>query len=228
MIEPSLMAAKALLALWGQESQTGRQPELAAQFIAARPGQYAGGHEILIEVLLRADKLTNAAHLAEAHLEDIGCLVMQALDIGSGSGAAIEGLQTRVQRTIAILVELGHGPAFHSAISSLQLLARQTHSAAKMLAVVNCTSVANYCHGQAALHRLKEVKQTCDRASLLAPAAQAQQTWNTIHLNLQARLVELGIDASPRQLMELQLRGNPSHLVQVLFHCGRIRPEHFR
>jgi hypothetical protein len=140
----------------------------------------------------------------------------------------MEGLQTRVQRTIALLTELGHGPAFHSAISSIQLLGRRTHNEAKILAVLSCTSVANYCHGQAALRRLKEVQQAIDRTALLAPATHTEHAWNTIHLNLRARLAELGIDASPQRLMELQLRGNPSHLVQVIFHCGRIAPEQFQ
>ena len=227
MIEPTLMAAKALLLLWDQQASAVRQPQLAAQFTSARPGQYAGGHEIMIEVLLWADKLGPGAQLLETQLEDLRCLVTQALDIGSGTGIAMQELQTRVQNSIAVLTELGHGPAFQQVIAALHLLSRRVREEGKLLAAVSCTAVAHSRHGRTALRRLREVQLAIDRTSHLAPSTDAAPKWCTIHLHLRARLLEIGIDPSPNRLMELQLRGNPSHLVQVLFQCGRIAVEQF-
>ena len=227
MIEPTLMAAKALLLLWDQHDSAVRRPQLAAQFMSARPGQYAGGHEILIEVILWADKLGPGVQLEEAQLADLQCLVMQALDIGSGTGTAMQELKTRVQNSVAILTELGHWPAFQQVIAALRVLNRRIQEEGKLIAAVSCTAVAHSSHGQAALRRLREVQLAIDRASRLAPSTDAAPSWGAIHLNLRARLLEMGIDSSPRRLMELQLRGNPSHLVQVLFQCGRIAVEQF-
>ena len=227
MVNPTLMAAKALLRLWDQQDAACRLLPCAMQFSAARPGQYAGGHEILLEVLMRADKLNTGATMQEAQSYALRGLLTQALHIGSGSGAAMQHIRTQVCDSVDILFTLGRGADLERSLLDFSHLKVQVLEAAGTLASAALTSMAHYLLCQAAMKDLSAAKRQIDHVMSTLSRPASLPTWVDIHHQLRERLLELGIVCSPQQLIELQLRGSPGHLVQVLFATGCLDPGKF-
>ena len=227
MVEPTYMAGRALLLLWDQQDSVDRLLPSASQFIAARPGLYAGGHEILLETLIWADKLHTGNTISDEQLATLHSLLVQGLHIGSGTGEAMHAIRTQVNDSLDILIALGRGPALHDALAKLKCIGLRVLAAATTLASLSRTSMVLKPSCQAALSDLRLVKLQIEQAVNAPALAESLQTWPIIHQKLNDRLLELGIHCTPRQLNELQLRGSPSKLVQVLFASGRLDPGHF-
>ena len=227
MVEPTMAAAKALLMLWDQQDAAIHPLPSALQYRTCRPGQYAGGHEILLEVLMWADKLKTGATLPDGQIQTLRHLLTQALHIGSGSSEAMRGLRAQVGDSIDILSALGHSEALDSALGGLQNLLTQLREVACTLASVALTSTARHsmCHEvlkglRAAIQQIGHTLRTSSRSSV-------PPRWVDIHDQLRDRLMELGIACTPQQLGELHLAGNPSHFVQVLFATGSLDLDKF-
>ena len=227
MVEPTHMAARAMLQLWEQQEAAGHLLACSSEFLAARPGLYAGGHEILVETLLWADRLHTGATIPEAQVTTLRGLLTQGLHIGSGTGSAMQSLRTQVYLSLDALFSLGRGTALQQALGDLRHLRLRLMAEAKTLASLAPTSTVLTLACRTALSDLRALLSKLGQAETAPEFSGAPPPWTDIHLLLRARLLDLGIDCAPRQLNELQLRGCPSHLVQALLASGRIDLNHY-
>ena len=227
MVEPTHMAARAMLQLWEQQEAAEHLLPCSSEFLAARPGLYAGGHEILIETLLWADRLQTGAMISEAQVTILRGLLTQGLHIGSGTGSAMQSLRTQVHLSLDILFSLGRCTALQQALGDLGHLRLRLIAEAKTFASLALTSTVLTPACRTALRDLRALLWKLGQAGTAPELSGAPPPWTDIHRLLRARLLELGIDCAPRQLNELQLRGCPSHLVQVLLASGRIDVNHY-